>query len=1169
MRLVARPRRHLGAALGIVLALAAGTMVNINNPTSAAAETAPVAAGDPSPATVSADPLPTVQINGVVWSQTVVGDWVYAGGQFTQARPAGAARGVDETPRQNFLRYNLQTGEMDPNFNLPVNGAVYATELSPDGKTLYVGGAFTQIGGQQRYRLAAIDTATGAVNALNVGTNAAVYGIAATDDTVYLAGGFSTLNNVARTRVGAVSATTGKVLPFQATLTGNGIARSVVVSPDRSKVVVAGSFERTNGSTNPGRGIAALDATTGALRPWAMNSIIYNAGSSDGFMGLASDDRGVYGSSYQFATGAGSEGTFYASWDDGSMITMEDCHGDSYDVALFRGLMYKATHQHSCDTVPTGYLRTSPETFFHAFAWDMRPTEATLTKSRYGYKSFPGQPAAKLMHFNPAFTIGTYTGQRQATWTVTGGGDYVIYGGEFLAVNNTPQQGIVRFGTREVAPNKQGPVLTDPASFALKASSPKRGQVLLTWTGNFDPDDAELTYTVTRKGVAAPVYTTKATSTRWNRPQLTFRDVGLTPGTAYEYRITATDPYGNSAQSSWVKMTATTSAGSNVAPKAAFTSSVTDGLVSVDGTTSVDPDGGIVKYSWDFGNGLTGEGAKVDYRYAAAGSYPVSLTVTDDSGATNKVTQTVTVDETGIIAENVVAADAFERTTTAAWGAADTGGAWATANGSTSFDVDGKAATMTLAAAQTRTGLLKSVSAADTISTVRVSLPAAPVGGVVSATVLGRVVNGMNYSARVRFEPGGTVRLYLLQGETPLGGKSVVLTDYKPGTDVFVSVSVRGSSPTELGAKMWYASTVEPVTWQIAAIDSTNELQTPGAVGLMGSVSSLSTVPRSVIRFDDYSVTDGKPLVVPGQNNPPVAAFTATTTGLDVAFDASESSDVEGPIVKYSWDFGDGQWGEDDEGVTRTAITYAAEGQYTVKLTVTDNTGATSETSQVVSVTALPPGDVLGQDSFARSEAGQWGTAATGGVWQTLGGDSAFAVANGIGGTMTVAPSWTRSALLSAVQTDSVVVSTAFRADAVPAGTGAVALTVVGRQTDTGAYQARVRIEPNGTARLYILRDEAALGGASYVLPGKYNPGTLIHASVMVTGTGTTTVSAKAWIDGTTEPTRWQLTGTDKTDGFQKAGSVGLRASMSSTITSPQVMFTVTDFIAQARAAAR
>jgi hypothetical protein len=77
----------------------------------ALADSAPDRPADPAtPVTVTADPLPTVQINGVAWSQVVVGDVVYVAGRFTTARPAGAAPGVGEVPRNNVLAYDIRTG---------------------------------------------------------------------------------------------------------------------------------------------------------------------------------------------------------------------------------------------------------------------------------------------------------------------------------------------------------------------------------------------------------------------------------------------------------------------------------------------------------------------------------------------------------------------------------------------------------------------------------------------------------------------------------------------------------------------------------------------------------------------------------------------------------------------------------------------------------------------------------------------------------------------------------------------------------------------------------------------------------------------------------------------------------------------------------------------------
>lgn len=88
----------------------------------------------------------------------------------------------------------------------------------------------------------------------------------------------------------------------------------------------------------------------------------------------------------------------------------------------------------------------------------------------------------------------------------------------------------------------------------------------------------------------------------------------------------------------------------------------------------------------------------------------------------------------------------------------------------------------------------------------------------------------------------------------------------------------------------------------------------------------------------------------------PMASFTASPTSgtapLGVVFDASGSSDPDGHITSYNWDFGDGSTGT---GVI-TSHTYSSTGAYTVKLTVTDNESATSSASQVVSVTTQPSG---------------------------------------------------------------------------------------------------------------------------------------------------------------------------------------------------------------------
>lgn len=65
--------------------------------------------------------------------------------------------------------------------------------------------------------------------------------------------------------------------------------------------------------------------------------------------------------------------------------------------------------------------------------------------------------------------------------------------------------------------------------------------------------------------------------------------------------------------------------------------------VTLDGSASRDPDGSIASYAWNFGNGTSGSGATPSATYATAGTFTVTLTVTDNAGATNQASTTVTV----------------------------------------------------------------------------------------------------------------------------------------------------------------------------------------------------------------------------------------------------------------------------------------------------------------------------------------------------------------------------------------------------------------------------------------------------------------------------------------------------------------------------------------------
>jgi quinol monooxygenase YgiN len=227
-------------------------------------------------------------------------------------------------------------------------------------------------------------------------------------------------------------------------------------------------------------------------------------------------------------------------------------------------------------------------------------------------------------------------------------------------------------------------------------------------------------------------------------------------------------------------------------------------------------------------------------------------------------------------------------------------------------------------------------------------------GGVQSVTLIGRQVGSSVYSARARIESGGVVRMYILRDETAIGSSYVIPGySYKSGDVLRLAVDVTGTNPTAVTGRVWVDGTPMPAAAQLSGVDSTAAMQAPGNVGIKATSAASSTVNR-VLSFKDLQVIDP---VAPPANQSPVAAFTSSVSGLKVSVDGSGSSDPDGSVASYAWDFGDGKTGT---GAT-TSHTYDQAGSFTVKLTVTDNGGVSASKSATVEVSA-PAAQVLAED---------------------------------------------------------------------------------------------------------------------------------------------------------------------------------------------------------------
>lgn len=497
-------------------------------------------------AAVAVDVLPTVQIDGVAWSQAAVGTTVYAGGEFTTARPAGAAPGVDTVGRKNLLAYDVTTGVLQSAFNPWVNASVLVVAASPDGRRVYIGGHFLKADGIARSKLAAYDTTTGRLVAeFAPQLNDAVRALYVTNDRIYVGGSFTTANGVARQRLAAFDLN-GTLLNWAPSV--NRQVDAMVMNPAGTKLVVGGRFDQLNGVLR--HGLRAVDPATGAELSWAAGAQIRSGfDPSTGVTSLATDGTKVYGTS--FATGAGHpvEGPYAMHPDTGELLWVNDCHGDSYSVHPFGGQLYLAGHSHGCDNVEA-FPEMAPTAYWRGVAFtteaDRINRKNSLSPDNFG--NWGGTPAPAMISWFPTMDKGTFTGMNQGPWHVTSTADYLLMAGEFPRVNSIGQQGLVRFARRGVGPDDVGPEAHAALKPVLRGTDP--GTVQVSWQTAWDRDDRALTYKVFRNGdLASPIHTVSAPSRHWDQPWLSFEDTGREPGTTVGYRVFAYDAAGNETQS--------------------------------------------------------------------------------------------------------------------------------------------------------------------------------------------------------------------------------------------------------------------------------------------------------------------------------------------------------------------------------------------------------------------------------------------------------------------------------------------------------------------------------------------------------------------------------------------------------------------------------------------
>ena len=370
----------------------------------------------------------------------------------------------------------------------------------------------------------------------------------ATSSAVYVGGGFQGLGNgTARSNLAAFSASNGAVLPWNPN--ADYTVWAIGVSSDGSSVFAGGSFQNVGGQAAYGLAkIGAAGSTAGRVcwTPPGGRRCATRA-RMPGSPACAVQGNFVYGTTWHFGPGGNLEGTFKApvsgSADTTDVEWVTDCHGDVYSTFLANGIVYSAGHAHYCGNMGGGFGQYPAWRYQMAHAWTDTVGGEILNET-HGYPNWHGvEPGPSMINWLPTLQMGTFTGQYQAGWNVTGNNDYLVFGGEFPRVNGVDQQGLVRFARRGIAPGAEGPQFAaTPWTPTLLATSPT--SVRVAWPAGWDRDDYNLTYRVIRNGAfGTPRYTTTAGSNWWTlaharlrrhrpdaRPDVQLPDRGQRPG---------------------------------------------------------------------------------------------------------------------------------------------------------------------------------------------------------------------------------------------------------------------------------------------------------------------------------------------------------------------------------------------------------------------------------------------------------------------------------------------------------------------------------------------------------------------------------------------------------------------------------------------------------------
>jgi PKD repeat protein len=568
-------------------------------------------------------------------SATVL-DLVVHGGR---AYIAGYFSSVNGTARSALAAIDVATGDVKSDFDVPLAGPRTGQSLfgrkvdvNPQGTRLMVIGNFSSAGGQERHQIAMLDLTRGPVALANWSTlrlqrecNSTLFPSYAKDVEFSPDGSYFVLVNTGGGRRGSLcdtasrweTAATGLDLrETWADETGGDTLSAVSVT---GTAIYVGGHQRwmnnplANNAQGPGAvarsGIAALDPANGLPLSW-------NPGRSPrgvGVFDLYATPQGLWVTSDTQSIG----GEFH-----GRLALMPLAGGKAIppsNPGTLPGDLYVAGTDDSLTKRSfDGTTPGAPSTVSTAVAWSRtRGTFMLSGKLFYGWddgnlyvRSFDGStlgPATAVdlngltsTHIPIASITGMFFDSGRLYYTVSG--QNALYWRYFTA-----ESGVL--GAERYTANGGGTGF--PRWDNVRGMTMANGRIYYALSTDTTLRRIDFANGAPKSGTIAPI----------------------------------TDPNGNTwaSRGMFVFAPAASQPPPNRAPSASFTVSCTSLVCDFDGRGSTDPDGTVSSYAWDFGDGGTGSGAITAHTYATTGTYTVTLTVTDNRGATGTANRQVTV----------------------------------------------------------------------------------------------------------------------------------------------------------------------------------------------------------------------------------------------------------------------------------------------------------------------------------------------------------------------------------------------------------------------------------------------------------------------------------------------------------------------------------------------